>query len=76
MLLLSYLLYLKLSFLHIMVLSNTPNNPTKKLFYECSSYSCNITIKNYDSFGSYDKVIYGIVLNKTFIMQLTNTILL
>ena len=59
MLLLSYLLYIKLIFLYMIVLSDTPNNPTIFILNFFSSSSSNITIKNYDSFGSYDNVRTG-----------------
>ena len=58
MLLLSYLLYIKLIFLYMIVLSDTPNHPTIFFLKKCYTYSSNITIKNYDSFGSYDNMIY------------------
>ena len=54
MLLLSYLLFIKLTIPYAMVLSGTPTNSAIFFFLNCFSYSSNITGKNYDSFCSYD----------------------
>ena len=69
MLLLSYLLYIKLIFLYITVLSDTPDNPTIFFFKKCSSNSSNINIKNYDSFGSYDNIVYYTLVSNTYILH-------